>query len=270
MSEGSAAIGRTVRAGLAGWAPGVRTCGAALAAGALLSLLPRALPSHLAVLGPVFEFAAATLAYGALYRAAFDGPKGWNGLRWGREEWRLLAVQLLITVIMTVGTAVLFVVIGAVALGVARSAAPGFDATSPEAWRLALSGPGGLVPALVTLLSMLALGWIGLRLALAPAATVAAGRIQVLSAFGLTRGAVPTLLLAGLTLAAPAVIVMVALGYLRAIAGLAEPSWLPGLASVALLFFYLIPVWTAALVDVYRRQAPPVQTLGPLSGTVRP
>ena len=270
MSEGSPAIGRTVRAGLAGWGPGVRGCGAALVAGAGLSLLPRALPPSLAFLSPAFEFVAATLAYGALYRAAFDGPRGWNGLRWGREEWRLLAVQLLIAVVMTVVAAVMFVVVGAVALGVARSAAPNFDATSLQAWRAALSGPGGILASLAPLASLALLAWIGLRLALAPAATVAARRIQVLSAFGLTRGAVLTLLLAGLVLAAPAVIVTAALGYLRAVAGLAEPSWLPELASLALLFFYLIPVWTSALVDVYRRRAPPTPTLGSPSGTARP
>lgn len=266
MSEGSAAIGRTVRAGLDGWAPGMRTCGVALVAGALFSLLPGALPPEIAFLGLVVEFAAATLAYGALYRAAFEGPRGWSGLRWGREEWRLLAVQLLITVVMTVMAAVMFVVIGGVALGVARSAAPGFDATSPEAWRMALSGPGGLLPAFVTLLSLAVLGWAGLRLALAPAATIDRGRIQVLSAFGLTRGAIVTLFLAGVVLFAPAIILAVSLGYARALIGLSRGGPLAHLLSVGLLFFYLIPVWTAALVDVYRHQVQPVAP----PGTVKP
>jgi len=261
MSEGSAAIGRTVRAGLAGWAPGMRTCGAALAAGALLSLLPRALPPQIALLGLVIEFAAATLAYGALYRAAFDGPRGWNGLRWGREEWRLLAVQLLITVVMTVVMAVLFIVIVGVALGVARSTSPNFDATSAEAWRAALSGPGAILAGLVPLASLALLAWIGLRLALAPAATIAQGRIQVLSAFGLTRGAVP-LLVAGLMLIAPAFVLAVALVYGRAMFGLSRAAPLAQLVSASLLFFYLIPVWTAALVDVYRHQAGPIASPG--------
>jgi len=262
MSEGSAAIGRTVRAGLAGWAPGMRTCGAALAAGAVVSLLLRALPPQIALLGLVIEFAAATLAYGALYRAAFDGPRGWNGLRWGREEWRLLAVQLLITVVMTVVMAVLFIVIGGVALGVARSTSPNFDATSAEAWRAALSGPGAILAGLVPLASLVLLAWIGLRLALAPAATIVHGRIQVLSAFGLTRGAVPTLLVAGLVLIAPAFVLAVALGYARAVFGLSRAAPLAQLVSAGLLFFYLIPVWTAALVDVYRHQAGPVASPG--------
>lgn len=256
MSEGSAAIGRTVRAGLAGWAPGVRTCGAALVAGAALSLLPRVLPSPIAFLGLALEFVAATLAYGALYRAAFDGPRGWNGLRWGREEWRLLAVQLLIAVVMTVVMAVLFVIVGGVALGVARSASPGFDATSAEAWRAALSGPGAILAGLAPLASMALLAWIGLRLALAPAATVDGGRVQVLSAFRLTRGVTLTLLVSGLVLVAPAIILAVALGYARALVGLSRGADMAQLVSVGLLFFYLIPVWTSALVDVYRHAAP--------------
>jgi hypothetical protein len=256
MSEGSAAIGRTVRAGLAGWSPGVRGCAAALVVGAGLSLLPRFLPPGLSLLDLPLEYAAATLAYGALYRAGFEGPRGWNGLRWGREEWRLLAVQLLIAVIMTVVMAVLFVIIVGVALGVARSTSPDFDATSAQAWRQALSGPGAILAGLVPLASLALLAWIGLRLALAPAATIDRGRIQVLSAFRLTRGAVLTLLAAGLVLVAPAIILAMALGYVRAVVGVSRGAPLAQLLGVGLLFFYLIPVWTAALVDVYSHQTP--------------
>ena len=263
MSGRSAAIGRTVRAGLAGWSPGVRGCGAALAVGAVISLLPRFLPPGLSFLNLALEFAGATLAYGAVYRAAFERPRGWNGLRWGREEWRLLAVQLLIAAVMAVVAAVLFVVIGGVALGVARSTSPGFDATSAEAWRQALSGPGAILAGLVPLASMALLAWIGLRLALAPAATVDRGRIQVLSAFPLTRGVVLTLLAAGLVLVVPAIILAAALGYARAVAGVSRGAPLAQLLGVGLLFFYLIPVWTAALVDVYRRQT----SVAPPSGT---
>ena len=262
MSEGSAAIGRTVRAGLAGWAPGMRTCGAALVAGAVLSLLPRALPPQIAFLSLVLELVAATLAYGALYRAAFDGPRGWNGLRWGREEWRLLAVQLLLVVIFTVIAAVMVVVIGAVAVGVARTNAPGFDNGSLEAWRAALSGPAAAPASLPPLLSAILLTWLFLRLTLAPAATIDHGRIQVLSAFRLTRGVTLTLFVTGLVLVVPAIILAVALGYVRALVGLSQTAPLAQLVSVGLLFFYLIPVWTAALVDVYRHQVQPASTPG--------
>ncbi|MBW8859756.1 MAG: hypothetical protein JF570_08505, partial [Caulobacter sp.] len=195
MAEGSAAIGRTVRAGMAGWAPGLRTCWAALVAGAVLGLLPRA--PGLAFLGLPLELAATTVAYGALYRHAFDGPAGFQGLRWGAVEWRLLAVQVLVTVILTVVMAVLAVLVGAVVVGVAKSNAPGLDITSVDAWRAALGGPGALAASLPPLLSMAIMLWLFLRLSLAPAATVDLGRIQVLSAFGRTRGAAPVLAVAG-------------------------------------------------------------------------
>jgi hypothetical protein len=263
MGEGSAAIGRTVRAGLAGWAPNLRTCGAALVAGALVGLLlPRALPPAMAFLGLPLEFAATTLAYGALYRAAFAGPTGWKGLRWGVEEWRLLAVQALTTVILTVVAFVLAILVGAVVVGVAKSNDPNLDITSLDAWRAALDGPGAIPAGLPPLLSAGVMIWLFLRLSLAPAATIDLGKVQVLSAFGRTRGKVLLLAATGVVLAAPACILVVAIGYMRAIAGFSEGTLVPELVSVALVFFYLIPVWTAALVDVYRHQPVPAPTLG--------
>ncbi|WP_235523773.1 MULTISPECIES: hypothetical protein [unclassified Caulobacter] len=240
----------------------MRTCWAALVVGATLGLAPRVLPPSLAFLGLPLELAATTLAYGALYRAAFGGPAGWKGLRWGVQEWRLLAVQALVTLILTVVMAVLAVLVGAVVVGVAKSNAPGLDITSVDAWRGALDGPGALVAGLPPLLSMVIMLWLFLRLSLAPAATIDLDRIQVLSAFGRTRGVVLVLAAAGAVLAAPAVILVVVIGYLRAIAGFSEGALIPELVSVALVFFYLIPVWAAALVDVYRLQpAPPPGTL---------
>lgn len=257
MSEGSATIGGTVRAGMAGWGPGVRSCWAALVVGAVVGLLPRALSPGLAFLGLPLELAATTIAYGALYRHAFSGPAGWKGLRWGVQEWRLLAVQALVTVILTVVMAVLAVLVGAVVVGIAKSNAPGLDITSLEAWRGALDGPGAFAASLPPLLSMAIMLWLFLRLSLAPAATIDLGKVQVLSAFGRTRGVVLVLAAAGAVLAAPAIILVVAIGYLRAVAGFSEGALIPELVSVACVFFYLIPVWSAALVDVYRRQPAP-------------
>jgi hypothetical protein len=263
MSEGSAAIGRTVRAGLAGWAPALRDCGAALVAGAMLGLLlPRALPPVLGFLSLPLELAAATLAYGALYRAAFGGPPGWKGLRWGAEEWRLLAVQALITVILTVVAFVLAILVGAVVVGIAKANEPNLDITSLDAWRAALDGPGAIPAGLPPLLSAAIMIWLFLRLSLAPAATIDLGKVQVLSAFGRTRGLVLTLAATGVLLAAPACILVVVIGYARAIAGFSEGALVPQLISLALVFFYLIPVWTAALVEIYRHQAVPAPTLG--------
>ncbi|CAN5450208.1 hypothetical protein BH10PSE4_BH10PSE4_20230 [soil metagenome] len=257
MGEAGAGIGRTVRAGLAGWAPAMRSCWAALVASAGLAVASRVIPHGLTVLAPVVVFAAIVLASGAVYRATLAGPGGWHGLRWGREEWRLSAVFLLSLVILAVVAAVLLVIIGAVAVGVARSNAPGFDNGSLDAWRAALSGPAAIPASLPPLLSAILLGWLFLRLALAPAATIAAGGVKVLSAFGATRGLVPRLAGAGLVLMAPALILMVLLARLSRAWPILE------LFDVLLLFFYVIPVWVAALVDVHRR--PPATTLGTLA-----
>ncbi len=264
MGERSAAIGRTVRAGLGGWAPAMRTAWAALAVGALLSLTPSLLPG-LAVLTPLFDLAGLILASGGVYRAAFGGLSGWRGLRLGREEGRLAIVFLLIGVILCTVAAVLLVIIGAVAVGVARSNAPAFDNGSLAAWRAALSGPGALPASIAPLLSFVLLIWLSLRLVLAPAATIDIGKVQVLSAFGCTRGGVLGLAVSSLLLLAPAAVLAVAV---RGLAGvsLPHPAFAADLAGAALVYFYIIPVWTAALVDVYRHRAPSV----PPPGTVRP
>ncbi|WP_426033239.1 hypothetical protein [Caulobacter sp. DWP3-1-3b2] len=259
MGEASAGIERTVRAGLAGWAPALRSCWAALVAGAGLALASRFLPLSLSALTPMIIFAAIVLGSSAVYRVLLAGPGGWHGLRWGREEWRLSAVFLLSLVILAVVGAVLLVIIGAVAVGVARSNAPGFDNGSLDAWRAALSGPGAIPASLPPLLSAILLAWLFLRLSLAPAATIETGAVQVLSAFGRTRGAVPRLAAAGLALMAPAAILVIPLTRVLP----AGP--IPDLIELLVLFFYVIPVWTVALVDVYRHQAAPATTLGTLA-----
>ncbi len=263
MGEAGAGIGRTVRAGLAGWAPAMRSCWAALVAGAGLVLASRLLPHGLAVLAPLVAFAAIVLASGAVYRAIFAGPGGWHGLRWGREEWWLSAVFLLSSVILAVVAAVLLVIIGAVAVGVARSNAPGFDNGSLDAWRAALSGPAAIPASLPPLLSAILLAWLFLRLSLAPAATIEAGGVRVLSAFGATRGVVARLAGAGLVLTAPAAILLILSDRARGVAGFSRVWPVLELIDVLLLFFYVIPVWTTALVDVHRR--PPATTLGTLA-----
>ncbi|MBO9709765.1 MAG: hypothetical protein J7521_16300 [Caulobacter sp.] len=265
MSDGTAGIGRTIRAGLSGWAPGVRDAWAALVVGSLASLTPSLLSPGLSFLSLPIELAATTLAYGALYRLAFGGPKGVKGLRWGVAEWRLLATELLVTAVLTVLAAVLSVVVGAVAMGVARSAPAEFDTLSLEAFRGAMSGWGGMTASLVAIAAMLLMVWMFVRLALAPAATVALGRIQVLSAFPRTRGAVLLLVAVGVVLSAPACILVMVIGYLSAVAGLPDVAPVSRLIGVVLVFFYLIPVWTAALVHVYRHHVPPT----PAPGSVR-
>ena len=262
MTDGSVAIGATVRAGVSGLGPSVRACWGALLAAVLISALSQVLPPAARGLAGPLALAAAIIAWGALYRRAFGRAPGWAGLRWGLDEWRLLGAYALVAVIFIVVGAVLLTVVGAIALGVARANAPDFDATSAEAWRMALahSGPGAIVAGAAPLLGLALLAWLAARLSLTAPATVDQGQIRVLSAFPLSRGVVIPILVSGLVLAAPA-------------AGLAAMSSLidrwagPGLKlplallSAVFAYGYLAPVWTGALVYVYRRRSTPAASL---------
>lgn len=258
MTDGSVAIGATVRAGVAGLGPSVRACWGALLTAVVLSVLTRALPSGLSGLALLVEIAAIALVSGALYRRAFGKPAGLAGLRWGLDEWRLLGVQALIAVFLFVVATVLILVVGAIALGVARANAPGFDATSSQAWRdaLAVSGPGAIVAGAAPLVGLAVLIWLAMRLSLAGPATVDQSGVRVLSAYPLTRGVTLQVLAAGLLLAAP-VAALVALSSL--VGRWAGPGLDGVLAALGAIFGYgyLAPVWTGALVHVYRRRRGP-------------
>lgn len=246
MGEASVAIGATARAGIDGVGRLTSRTWAALAVSCLIGLVGRYLGGAWILLA---DFLAAALAYGALYRAAFDGPAGLVGLRWGREEALMAGVQLLLGLVFLVVITVLLVVVGAVALGVARAAAPGFDATSAEAWRAALSGPlAAFVTALAPLASLAVLAWLAARLALAPAASIAEGRLRVFSAFDLTKGRAGLLVVLGFVFYLPSVLIA-ASGKAAFDGGVA---FLVQAAAVGLYYFCVAPAWTAACVHVYR------------------
>ena len=248
MTDGSATIGATLRAGLSDVVGAVRDCWAALAIAAALSLSAAAMPPGvriLAVLLPV------VIAQGALFRRAFGREAGLKGLRWGRDEWRLLAAQLMIWALLCLIGAILMVVVGGVALGVARTAAPDFDPGTVAGWRgaFASAGPAGLVLGLVPLASLAILIWLSLRLSLSAPATVQQSGVRVLSAFGLTKGGVGTLFVVGLAIAAP-LFALEALLRLAAGPGLAAPT----IAALG-YSFYGAPAWFGALAHFYRARA---------------
>ncbi len=262
MTDGSVAIGATVRAGLAGLFPSLRACWAALAVAVLISAISRLLPPAAGGLTLLVEIAAAVLD-GLLHRRAFGRQGGLAGLRWGMDEWRLLGAQLLIAALLLLVVAVLAIVVGAIALGVARASAPGFDATSAPAWRdaFARSGLGGIVAGAAPLLSLCLLVWLCLRLSLSAAASVDQARVRVLSAFPLTRGVTPQLLGAGLLLALPVVALAGVSSLIGRWAGPGLDAPLALLGAI-LLYLYLAPVWTGALVHVYRHRWTPDGTPG--------
>ena len=258
MADGSVAIGATVRAGFAGLGPSVRACWAALLVAVALSTVGQLLPPAITGLSLLTELAAAIVACGALYRRAFGRAAGFSGLRWGQDEWRLLAAQLLIGALFLLVLAILAVVVGGIALGVATTNAPGFDVTSSEAWQAALDGVsvGTILAGLAPLLSLALLLWLAARLSLAGPASVDQAGVKVLSAFSLTKGATPQILASALILAAP-VVLLIALSSL--VGRWTGPGFGAPLAvlGAAFAYFYLVPVWTGALVDLYRRRHAP-------------
>ena len=259
MDGTAVAIGETIHAGFAAVRPSLRRCWAALASGLLLSITGALIGEHGPVLAILLEMAAATVVYGALYRDAFGRAPGWRGLRWGMDEMRVLASHLLIGLLMALISAVLFIVVGAVALGVARANNPDFDGASTESWREALSGPGALVVGAVPVLCVVLLVWVALRRALSPAATVDEGRVRVLSAFDLTRGLAPKLFVSLVALILPLVAAALVAGVLQSLAG--GPVVGIDILVSAAVYFYFAPAWVGALVHVYRRRRPLVETL---------
>ncbi len=263
MRDGSAAIAQTVRAGFSDLAPSLRACWAALLVAGLISVFANLLLRSAAVAALPLEAAAAVIAWGALYRRALCKAGGVAGLRWGMDEWRLLGAQALILVVLAVVVAVLSMVVAAIVLGVARAAAPNFDATSSEAWRMALSSSslGAVVAGAAPLLGLGVLAWLSARLCLAVAASVDQERIRVLSAFPLTHGLAWHLVAVSVIVGAPVVAALVILGLLARWVGPGLDGLRHGVGA-AILYLYLAPVWTAALVHVYRRRWTPEETAG--------
>lgn len=248
MTEESATVGASLRAGLSDVAGAARDCWLALAAAAALSAATGALPPGARLAGEVL---ASVLAQGALFRRAFAREAGLKGLRWGRDEWRLLAAQLMILGLFLLIGAILMVIVGGVALGVARTAAPDFDPGTIAGWKTAFAsaGPAGLILVVVPLASLAILIWLGLRLSFAAPATVDQAGVRVLSAFPLTRGRVPVLFVTVLAIVAP---VLLASAILTAIPG--SGAALAALAAVV-TYFYTLPAWTGALAHLYRQSA---------------
>ena len=248
MTDGSAGVGAALRAGLSDVKSAARDCWAALALAAAISVVAGLLPPGLRFIGALL---AGVVAQGALFRRAFGREAGLKGLRWGRDEWRLLAAQLMILGLLFLIGAILMVIVGGVAMGVARTAAPGFDPGTIAGWKAAFASAGaaGVVLTLVPLASIAILVWLGLRLSLSAPATVEQSGVRVLSAFPLTKGRVPALFVIGLAIAVPVAV-------LSALLSLAPGQGVLVAAVLAVCtYFYAMPAWAGSLAHVYRHNA---------------
>jgi hypothetical protein len=189
---------------------------------------------------------ATLLASAVLYRQAGRAA----GQPLGLAVWRLLMVWLLTLAFFTVLASLLFVVLLASAYAVA-SAGSGFSPADVRTWAAAVDARGRAVLAIVGAAGLAALAWAMTRVALGPAATVALGRLRVLSAWPLTRRLGWRLLAARVAILAPAA-VLAALAqqvsdrwgawFLAIIAGLA----LGGLA---------LPLNIGLMTYIYQRRA---------------
>lgn len=146
---------------------------------------------------------AAAMAQGGLFRIAYTERHpadlshaiGFGGLQWGAVEWRLLGVTLLRTMLFSLLGALVLTLLLAVYIGLAAAeAGPGLPVADPAHWRHTLSWLSWTVMAGLGLAGAAGLCWIGLRLYLAYPATVARGRVQLLSTWPLTRGHVWSIL----------------------------------------------------------------------------
>jgi len=127
-------------------------------------------------------------AQGAVYRLALARPGiGPGGLQWGHVERRLLVVWLLTALFIFILGLLLFIVLIASAYAVA-SAGAGFVAAEPSTWARAVDGRGRFALGAVAAIGIANLLWARMRICLGPAASVARGRVQVLSAWPITRG----------------------------------------------------------------------------------
>ncbi|MEO8811813.1 MAG: hypothetical protein ABI376_02730 [Caulobacteraceae bacterium] len=183
---------------------------------ASLPLVARSV-SHVPALAAMLLLTAAVAlaVQGDLYGLALVREHGSATAR-GRFR-HLLAVALLTATLLFIMALLALVVAFGFAYAVA-SAGAGFLADRPSTWAGAVDGRGRLVLGVVAALGAAGLLWVWARVSLAPAATVARGRVQVLASWPLThRAAWPLALGNGLT-------VLVALGLLAPWDG--PPRWL--------------------------------------------
>jgi hypothetical protein len=206
--------------------------------------------------GPWTALAVAVtlMASAELYRIATPQAVSARGAAVGR----LAIVWLRTLAFFAVLGSLLFVVFLSSAYAVA-SAGAGFDAAEVRTWAPAIDDRGREVLGAVAAVGVSLLSWAMTRIALAPAATAAAGRVLVLNAWPLTRGIGWALLAVRVAIAVPAV--GVAALALRAphVGGAATSSgaWMLGSVAGLVIGGVWLPLNTGLMAYIYHRRANP-------------
>lgn len=232
----------------------------------------------LRAIGEIVYVVSAIAAYAALMRLAFidehpDDPEfvpGAQGFQWGRPEWRLIGVGLLMgfVFILALAFVVFFCILILVTAGVGAVTAD----TSPESVMDAV-GPGGQA-----LLSALVFGFLvgllffSVRISLAPAATMARKHVAVFQTWRLTKGQFWRIFAATVLVGLPALLAGVVLGLVVMIFGnpsaeggapqMAMPgALLAGAIPAAVSAFIVLPLTAGLTAFLYRglRQGPDIE-----------
>jgi len=211
------------------------------------------------------------MAQGALFRFARGESRpddrgssiGLGGFQWRALEGRLLAVVLLRGLLLGLLGALFLTVLAAVYVGTAAAeAAQGFAVATRSGWRPTLDPLGWTVVSSVGLGGLAGLGWIALRLYLAFAVTVAAGRVQLLSTWVLTRARVLTILAAVTLIVLPSlgVILAVRIGHdLLISSGWGDSRLIAGICSLIAGLghsFLIAPLSVGLMTYLYDRLGP--------------
>jgi hypothetical protein len=186
-----------------------------------------------------------------LYRIATPGDTGNRGAAVGR----LALVWLLTLAFFTVLGSLLFVLFLSSAYAVA-SAGARFDPSEVRTWAPAIDDRGRVVLGVVAAAGVGLLSWAMTRVALAPAATVASGRVRVLSTWPLTKRIGWGLLGARVAVAAPAVgVAALALGGPRAGgAAMAPGAWMLGALCGLMIGGVWLPLNAGLMAHIYHRR----------------
>lgn len=256
-------VGETLRAAFAFWRTAVRAVPGVLTLyGVAIAWLSHVAPIQdaAAQVSGLLPFVLMTvLAEAALLRVYFGAGKpddpdyrvGPLGFQFGKAELLVLASQLLCAPLLIFIAALLLLVLGAflVSLGVVSGAVP----KTPE--ELLALGPNLWLAVGVVVAGLFLWSWVGLRLSLASAASVAERRVLALSTFALTRGRFWLLLACQLLMRAPLLALSFIIDPLVAKQGVQVQAVLL-LAMGLLASFWLTPLLTGVGAYVYTRVGP--------------
>lgn len=153
---------------------------------------------------------AMLVARGALWRLALGQARpGVGGLQLGNVEIRIAAAWILSAAFLGVLALLLFVTLLCFAYAVAF-AGHGFNPADAATWAPAVDERGRMVVSAVAIIGVAAMiyGWA--RISVAEVASVARGKIQVLSVWSMTRGRAILILVANAVIAVPPALVFLA------------------------------------------------------------